>query len=70
MACFHPNDIDGEHPQDKQLGLIRNSMNSVGTSKYESKLLELLQDFHFSPLSEVRIFIKELMIKQKVCISI
>ena len=71
MAYFHPNDIDGEHPQDKQLGLIRNWMNSVGTSKCESKMLELLQDFHFSPLSEVKEFcIKEEMITQEVCISI
>lgn len=71
MAYFHPNDIDGEHPRDKQLGPLRNWMNSVGTTKCESKIFDLLQAIHFSSLSEVKeICIKQKMINQEVCISI
>lgn len=71
MAYFHPNDIDKEHPRDKQLGIIRNWMNRVGTSKCESKIFDLLQDFHFSSLAEAKeICDQQKSIKHEVCISI
>lgn len=52
FAYFHPNDIDSKHPTDKRLGLLRNSMNKIGTPMCRQKIERLLLDFDFINLSE------------------
>lgn len=51
MAYFHPNDIDDQHPTAKEIGLIRNFMNVVGTSGAFRKIGHLLSDFKFVTIS-------------------
>lgn len=47
---FHPNDIDAAVPTPSELGIIRNWLNTVGSSATLQKLDKLLQKNHFTDL--------------------
>lgn len=49
---FHPNDIDPHVPTPKELGLVRNWLNTVGSSKALDKLDKLLSQNQFFTVSQ------------------
>lgn len=49
---FHPNDIDAHIPQPKELGIIRNWMNSVGSASALNKMDRLLNTYEFMSMGE------------------
>jgi polysaccharide deacetylase family protein (PEP-CTERM system associated) len=49
---FHPNDIDANVPTPKELGIIRNWLNTVGSARAIDKLDKLLSQNHFFTVSQ------------------
>lgn len=49
---FHPNDIDAHVPTPKELGIIRNWLNTVGSSTTLEKLDKLLYNHQFCSIGE------------------
>lgn len=49
---FHPNDIDAHVPTPKELGIIRNWLNTVGSSTTLEKLDKLLTNHQFCRIGE------------------
>ena len=47
---FHPNDIDASVPTPKELGMIRNWLNTVGSSTALYKIDNLLTNNHFQSI--------------------
>jgi polysaccharide deacetylase family protein (PEP-CTERM system associated) len=52
LGYFHPNDFDLKIPKPRQLGIIRNWMNTVGTNTTQSKLNKLLLNYEFVCLGD------------------
>ncbi len=52
MGYFHPNDIDAHLPTPKEFGIVRNWLNTVGSSTTIGKLNTLLQRHAFTGLSQ------------------
>ncbi len=55
MAYFHPRDFDSSVPFHLNLGIVQNTLNSLGNSSLANKFDQLLHDFTFLTLSEARI---------------
>jgi len=51
MLYFHPNDFDSDVPTKKELGFIRNTLNTVGTSTTLAKLEKLTNHLSFVSIS-------------------
>ena len=52
MLYFHPNDFDKNIPTPKELGIIRNRMNSIGTGTTLTKLEKLASHYEFISISQ------------------
>ena len=61
MMYFHPNDFDVNIPTPKELGYIRNTLNSIKTSTTLPKLEKLTEKFSFISISHAM----ELLDKEK-----
>jgi len=52
MLYFHPNDFDINHPTRKELGFVRNYLNTIGTKTTLHKLEKLTKEFSFISISQ------------------
>jgi hypothetical protein len=52
MLYFHHNAFDVTHPVNKELGIVRNKLNTVGTNTTLYKLEKLLKHFSFCSISQ------------------
>ena len=52
MMYFHPNDFDTQLPTPKALGIVRNTLNTVGTSTTLPKLERLTRHHQFVSISQ------------------
>jgi len=53
MLYFHPNDFDVDHPTRKELGFIRNKLNTIGTKTTLSKLEVLSDQYSFISIGQL-----------------
>jgi hypothetical protein len=52
MLYFHPRDFDQNVPTPKDFGIVRNTLNTIGTSSVLPKLEKLTKHFSFVSISQ------------------